>query len=55
MFENPYQIRLFAGTALLPKSGAILESTRLEDSLSRFIEKIAIQNTRKTLFGILSI
>lgn len=22
VFENPYQIRLFAGTALLPKSGA---------------------------------
>ena len=55
VFKNPRQIRLFTSTTFWCQSGAILESTRLEDSLSRFIEKIAIQNTRKTLFGILSI
>lgn len=53
--ENPRQIRLFSDTTFWCQSGAILESTHLEGSLSRFIEKFAIQNTRKTLFGILSI
>ena len=38
--ENPHQIRLFADTAFWCQSGAILESTRLEDSSSKLIKKI---------------